>query len=81
MINVSKYHLTTDHPASSYGRPVLIDNKGNVIGLSDIVEHAEPSLFAPWSEDITGEMIAYNMLTEYPEQRDVIRKYLGVPPH
>jgi hypothetical protein len=30
--------LTTDHPASSYGVPVLVDDQGNAYGPRDIVD-------------------------------------------
>lgn len=29
--------LTTDHPASSYGIPVLVDDDGNAFGPADVI--------------------------------------------
>lgn len=33
----AKLDLTTEHPASNYNQPVLVDNTGNVYGRDDIV--------------------------------------------
>lgn len=33
----NKLRLTTDHPASSYGVPVMVDAQGNAYGPRDVV--------------------------------------------
>jgi len=44
------YHLTTDHAASSYGQPVLVDNNGNAYGPDDICPTGEPAKYY-WPKD------------------------------
>lgn len=33
---VKEWHLTTEHPASSYGLPVLVDKRNNPHGPADL---------------------------------------------
>ena len=33
----ARLELTTDHPCSSYGQPVLVDNFGHAYGRDDVV--------------------------------------------
>lgn len=36
-----EYNLSTEHPASSYGLPVLVDEEGNAYGQADCLPDAE----------------------------------------
>lgn len=39
------YKLTTAHPASSYGQPVLVDSDNNAYGQDDVVQVIDPDIF------------------------------------
>lgn len=36
-----EYRLTTDHAASSYGQPVLVDEDGEAYGVADVLPNGQ----------------------------------------
>lgn len=51
-----RFRLTCDHPMSSYGRPVLVDENGKAYGEADVVIPSEPALVGTY-EPVTGAAI------------------------
>lgn len=58
-VQIEKYRLTTNHPASSYNQPVLVDKNDRAYGPADVVETVDPDLFGGRSER-TASMIVAN---------------------
>ena len=52
------YLLTADHPASSYGQPVLIDENGQDYGPEDIAYVVDPDFFGDRSERTASKIVA-----------------------
>lgn len=53
-----EYKLSTEHPASSYGIPVLVDETGKAFGPRDIVEGVEAwALVTSDSSPLAGKFI------------------------
>jgi len=73
--------LTTNHPASHYGIPVLVDLDGATYGPADIVQEP-PEILALFSDRWTGAdyvaseiTYAYRAYTIPPEMREACRLY------
>lgn len=50
------YTLTTDHPASSYGIPVLVDEAGRAYGQHDVIaDHWARDLVEHFRPQMTGD--------------------------
>lgn len=62
-----EYTLTTDHPASSYGQPVLVDQNNNAYGSADIVTHVPKDVFGE-SANITAGMIVARWCTSHLQE-------------
>ena len=63
-----RYVLTTEHPASSYGQPVLVDSSGQAYGPDDAIEPAFTDIFGETCTP-TARMLVANWARSYmPEE-------------
>ena len=64
--------LTTDHPASSYSIPVLVDSEGNAYGPRDIVNGVAAWTLAGNSEVADKFVLAANLQPSEVDQTRVV---------
>ena len=63
-VTLKDFVLTTEHPASSYGQPVLIDEENEPYGPGDLLCQCENGC-------ITGVILATDLVRQLAEDADL----------
>ena len=74
------YTLTDEHPASSYGQPVLVDQSGKAYGPYELVGHAVD--FGVLAISSTARAVAGYIRDDQPNNADAIKlldKFNAIP--
>jgi hypothetical protein len=77
---MGSWKLTTDHAASSYGQPVLVDGTGEVYGPGDIVKIFEQTGFVPAAEAIKRLVKINGIKLDKMDEggRDLVNKFCAL---